>query len=234
MTRATLIDRIRKLLALGQGDTPEAKSARKMAASLRYRHDVSDEEIDDSDLRMGQTICRGRRFDTSWRILLWRNLALPLGCSITRRKKPEDTFVTVKGTMGRVRETCSAYWHVETEIDKAILTYLRQASSFVRVSRSDQEDFSRGVVEAVSARWKAQVLDRSRAEGSEPPKPALAMTSDDPSALAGETIVIAPVNDRRPLRLGMEAGQKITMPTLKKHDRKIKVPIAFLCKLHKP
>lgn len=208
--------RVWKLLILGAGNTPEAESARALADRLMKRHGLTKETLGDDESQSGEEVIKSKRFMTSWRMILFKIVTMPLGVALLRRTDTQNggPRVILRGRLDLVRDAKHAYRHFEK---LTVELAMKQPEAIANTAW--RKDFCRGVAECLQFRWKEHVRQGPRPAGGPPPTMAPAPASDGP----GEPIRIEPVMERLARHEGMRAGNLIPMPERRKRAKKKKL-----------
>ena len=216
--RVKLIERARKFLALAESTNPqEAEVARTRARAFIYKHDITQEELEDEDAIPGHLIIKHSRFRAAWRIILWKLVTLPLHVALARRLDAAGggARVILKGLHGDCKYARLCYLRLELAIENAAM--LQPEAHASEVWRAD---FCRGAADAVGLRWRDHCLAREREKSKVLGKPPPSMPMDPQGPLAGDQIFIPPVSNRIALHVGIRFGNGFDLPPPRKPKKK--------------
>lgn len=222
-SRRAIIAQIQKLLRLGKGNTEEADAARKLAEKLRQRHNIDDEDLSEDDNAPHEIVIYSRRWKTSWRMILWKVITMPLGVALSRRTDEAGggMRVILKGRRDTCLESKHAYGYF-AKIAEELAAREPEAQNDLEWRR----DFCRGIAECLRHRWSVHIKGGNLGMGAPPPAAPPAPPLTGPS----EQIVIEPVRNRIARHVGMQRGNDIPMPPRRKRKKKKKVaaPVKLL------
>jgi hypothetical protein len=214
--RRSIVQQIQKLLRLGKGAGEEADAARKLADKLRQRHGVDDDELADDESAPSEIVIHSRKWKTSWRMILWKVVTMPLGVALLRRTDEAGggMRVILKGR----RDTCLESKHAYTYFSR-IAEELAGREPEATNDLEWRRDFCRGIAECLRHRWSVHIKGGNLGMGSPPP----AAPPPPPMSGPSETITIEPVRNRIARHVGMQRGNDIPMPPRRKRKKKKKV-----------
>ena len=187
MTKARLLERLRKLLALtASPNANEAAVARNKASKLMQEHGLSEQEVLDSDSagRMFEMSMGVEGFSARWKFVLVVLVARAHGCEAVGLRRGKMRKVRVVGMKKDVEKTSKLFVHLLGEIECIVKIecsdppdeiLIEVARGRRRNLRTYLDSFRRGAVMALAERLRAP---KKKHTVPEPPPGALALSGE--------------------------------------------------------
>lgn len=183
MTKAKLLDRIRKLLALtASPNANEAAVAAAKAKKLMEEHGLGEQEVMDSETtgKIFEMSMGAEGFASRWKFVLVVLVARSRGCEVVGLRKGKLRKVKVVGSKGDVEKASKLFTYLLGEIERIVKIecsdppdeILDEVAFGIRRSlRTYLDSFRRGAVMALGERLQIGKTIRA----SSPPPGALAL-----------------------------------------------------------
>jgi Protein of unknown function (DUF2786) len=184
MTKAKLLDRIRKLLALtASPNANEAAVARSKAKKLMAEHGLGEQEVLDSETsgKIFEMSMGAEGFASRWKFVLVALVARAHGCEAIGLRRGKLRKVKMVGTKKDTEEASKLFTCLLGEIERIVKIECADppdeildevALGYRRSLRAYLDSFRRGAVTALAERLKAK---KQSASSSSPPLGAMVL-----------------------------------------------------------